>query len=137
MKQISKDQRIINILSRAIKYGFELDAACPLAANIEAAEETLIEEVDYDLIDELGYEDRTHSYIDWNDGKGYSFSMTGEFINAGRDRDKNEYYQHLDDGSWKETKLHDHNPGDIIYVRMMDVVDSNAQVVALVAKYEV
>lgn len=134
-QQITKDQRIINILQRAVELGFEFDSASPLYAHVVAAEETLIDEKGCDRIEDIGYDTGSYNYVDWNDGKGYNFTMEGEFISF--DRDKNEYFERLGDGIFRPTSLADHNPGDIVYVKMIDVVDSNAQVVSLVAKYEV
>lgn len=129
--------RIINILKRAIMYGFKFTPELPLAENVAAAENTLIEEVDYDRIEETEC-DRQYSHISYNDGHGYHFEADGEFVNSGFDRNKNDYYERYGDGTlFRETTLADHKPGDIVYVRMCDVVDSDGAVVALVAKYEV
>ena len=132
---ITKDQRIINILQRAVELGFEFDSASPLYANVVAAEETLIDN-GYDRIQDIGYNADPYNYVDWNDGKGYNFSMEGEFISS--DRNENEYFERVGDGTFfRPTTLADHKPGDIVFVKMIDVVDSDAQVVTLVAKYKV
>lgn len=135
--KITSDQRTLNILKRAIMYGFELEQEYSMAANVAAAEETLIEEIGYDRIEVIDT-DRQYSHVSYDDGHGYHYDADGEFINSGIDRNKNDYYERYGDGTlFRETSLADHNTGDIIYVRMYDVVDSNAEVVALVAKYEV
>lgn len=135
-QQITKDQRALNILRRAVEFGFKLDHASPLYANVVAAEETLIDEKSCDRIEDIGYDTGSYNYVDWNDGKGYNFTMEGEFISS--DRNENEYFERLGDGTlFRSTPLADHDPGDIVYVKMIDVVDSDAQVVTLVAKYKV
>ena len=135
-QQITKDQRALNILRRAVEFGFKLDHASLLYVNVVAAEETLFEEIGSERIEDIGYDNSSYSYVDWNDGKGYNFTMEGEFISS--DHNDNDYFERFGDGTlFRPTTLADHDPGDIVYVKMIDVVDSDAQVVTLVAKYKV
>lgn len=131
----TKDLRKIAIIKRAIEEtDFELDLDNDLLINFAAARDALLHKFEYDRI-EIADVDKSYSHISWSDGNGFEYHADGEFINVGADRHLNHFYVQNEQGRWYRTNYHEHNPGDVIYVYMADVIDSDAQVVYLVAKY--
>lgn len=122
-------KRYMNILSRAMEEcAWEPVMNCSFESNVVSAEETLVEELHSDRV-EIVDDPNRHDHIDWNDGKEYEYSADGEFISLGS-KAHNTYYRRTADG-WLSIGYWAVQDGD--YVVMATVVDSDAQVVELVA----
>lgn len=86
MKNITSNQRTVNILNKAIQNGFEFDESEIIEEARIAAEEFLIEN-NIDVIEEevevksLGNHGQR---VDWSDGKGFDFWLQGEIVDFKR-----------------------------------------------------
>lgn len=82
MKNISPDQRSLNILNKAIANGFEIDEADTFEEVRNCATQYLIDN-EIDVIEEhvevksLGNHGQS---VDWSDGKGFDFWSQGEIV---------------------------------------------------------
>ena len=81
MKTISKNQRAVNILNKALELGFEFDDNSNLGALIIEAEDFIMsnsegEEVECDIISTGRHGQR----VDFNDGKGMEYWCQGEIV---------------------------------------------------------
>jgi hypothetical protein len=81
MKTISKNQRTINIINRALEFGFEFDENKRLEDVRNSAEEFLIENTEAEEeeceVKSLGNHGQR---VDWYDGMGYEFWSQGEIV---------------------------------------------------------
>lgn len=83
MKQVTSNQRTLNILKKAIELGYEMEENDPLY--------TVIEDAEYFIIDNTPEKDKREEecevrqngrqqQVDWLDGKGLRFQTFGEIV---------------------------------------------------------
>ena len=121
--------RVFNIIERAeTEFSYEYDMQDSLLDILGGAEDEIINNVDYDIIDECET-NRHYNHISWADDYGFTFEAVGEFLSTD---DRHNRYFRMDFGDMVEIKWYDHKEGD--YVLMDRVINSEGKVVALVAK---
>ena len=122
--------RVFNTIRRAVdEFGMAIDTNDALIDIFAEAEDLLLDKIDYDRIDE-GEMSNHHSNLVWEDGKGYLYSGTGEFI--GSRTDENRWFRKngndFDEIQW----IYADEEND--YVLAERLIDSDGNVVAVVSK---
>lgn len=87
-KQYSYNERIFNIINRAVKdFGYEFEVEDSLQEIWDGAEDCIRQNVDYDRIEECEFDWGGHwQHLTWTDDMGYVTDKTGEFT-SGEQRD--------------------------------------------------
>lgn len=77
MKQVSKQQRDLNILNSALQLGFVINPQESFEDNCIEAGYFLIDEIDYDSIDTESVKLIGNTFV-WTDKMGYTIEVSGE-----------------------------------------------------------
>lgn len=125
------NSRIFNTILRAEKdYGYEYNIEDSLVDIWQGAENAIMEQDVPDYIEEC--ESDNHETISWFDGKEFTYNASGEFISS--DTSRNTYYRkdYTNGCTFHEIPWYEANEDD--YVLMDKVIDTDGQLVFLVAK---
>lgn len=126
-------KKALNIIKRAVdEFGYQVEPEMTFASILEECENVILANVDYDCVDECET-NKQKNWIHYEDGEGFIYDCTGDFIQVGRDTETihNTYFSRFQ-GMFFEIEWYDANEDS--YILMDKVLNTEAEVVALIAK---